>query len=72
MNVGLILNLLKELNKSILCVPLARIILFHSTSSINLVTCTNLIFFLSHTPKITLNCKKDHLSPTRLLYNANF
>jgi hypothetical protein len=36
MSVGLILNLLKELNKIILCEPLASIILFYSTSSINL------------------------------------
>jgi hypothetical protein len=37
MSVGLILNLLNELNKIILCEPLASIILFYSTSSINLV-----------------------------------
>ena len=37
MSVGLILNLLNELNKSILCEPLASIILFYSMSSINLV-----------------------------------
>jgi hypothetical protein len=38
MSVGLILKyLLKELNKILLCEPLASIILFYSTSSINLV-----------------------------------
>ena len=37
MSVGLILNSLNELNKSILCQPLATIILFYSTRSINLV-----------------------------------
>jgi hypothetical protein len=35
MSVGLILNLLNELNKIILCEPLASKILFYSTSSIN-------------------------------------
>ena len=44
MKVGLILNLLNKLNKSILCEP--------------------------HIPKNNF-VKKDHLSPTRLLYNAN-
>ena len=37
MSVGLILNLLNELNKCILCEPLVSIISFYSTSSINLV-----------------------------------
>ena len=37
MSVGLILNLLNELNKSILCEPQMSIILFYSTSSINFV-----------------------------------
>ena len=37
MSVGLILNLLKELNKSMLCEPLASTISFYSTSSMNLV-----------------------------------
>ena len=72
MSVGLLLNLLNKLKKSILCYPLASIILFYSTSSINLLM--NLhkfnILFL-HTPKRTLNCKKDNISLTRLLYNAN-
>jgi hypothetical protein len=36
MSVGLILNLLNELNKIILCEPLSSIILFYSTNSINL------------------------------------
>ena len=34
MSVGLILNLLNELNKSILWEPLASIILFYSTSEL--------------------------------------
>jgi hypothetical protein len=37
MSVGLILNLLNNLNKIIFYNPLAKIILFYSTSSINLV-----------------------------------
>jgi hypothetical protein len=37
MSVGVILNLLNELNKIILCEPLASIILLYSMSSINLV-----------------------------------
>ena len=37
MSLGLILNLLNELNKSISCEPLVIIILFYSTSSIPLV-----------------------------------
>ena len=37
MSVGLILNLMNKLNKSVLYEPLASIILFYSTSSINLV-----------------------------------
>jgi hypothetical protein len=37
MRVGSILTLLNELNKIILCQPLAILILFYSTSSINLV-----------------------------------
>jgi hypothetical protein len=37
MSVGLLLNLLNQLNKIILCEPLASIILFYSTSSINFV-----------------------------------
>ena len=37
MSVNLLLNLLNELNKSILYEPLASIILFYSTSSVNLV-----------------------------------
>ena len=59
MSVDLILNLLKELNKSILFESLSSIILFYSTSSINLVM--NLHEF--HTHKRTLNYKKDHFSP---------
>jgi hypothetical protein len=35
MSVSSILNLLYELNKIILCEPLASIILFYSTSAIN-------------------------------------
>ena len=35
MSVDLILNLLNEMNKSILCEPLAITILLYSTSSIN-------------------------------------
>ena len=61
MSVGLILNLLYELNKSILCEPLARIILFYSTSSINLVM--NLhefnILFITNSQKELFNCKKS-------------
>ena len=37
MSLGLILNLLNELNKSVVCKPLASIILFYSTNSINLI-----------------------------------
>jgi hypothetical protein len=37
MSVGSILNLLNELNKYIICEPLASIILFSSTHSIDLV-----------------------------------
>jgi hypothetical protein len=37
MSVSSILNLLHELNRIILCEPLANIILFHSTSAINSV-----------------------------------
>ena len=60
MSVGLILNLLNELNKSILCEPLASI-LFYSTSSINLVM--NLhefnVLFIDF---LLLIVKKDHHS----------
>ena len=38
MSVGLMLDLLNKFNKSLLCEPLASIILFYSTRSINLVT----------------------------------
>jgi hypothetical protein len=37
MSVSLILNLLNELNEIILCEPQASIIVFYSTSAINLV-----------------------------------
>ena len=59
MSVGLILNLLNELNKNILCEPLANKILFYSTSSINLVMDLHEfnILFITY-PKRTLNCKK--------------
>ena len=60
MNVGLILNLLNELNKSILCEPLASITLFYSTSLINLVM--NLhefnILFITYSQKELLIVKK--------------
>ena len=56
MSVGLMLNALNEMNKSILCEPLAIIILFYSTSSINLVM--NLheinILFITYPSKRTL------------------
>ena len=71
MSVGLRLNLLNELNKSIVCEPLASILLLYSMTSINLVL--NLhkfnILFITYTTKrttITLNCKNDHFSPTLL------
>ena len=61
MSVGLILNLLNQLNKSIICEPMTRLILFYSKSSINLVM--NLhdfnILFITYTKKRTLNCKKE-------------
>ena len=62
MTVGLILNLMKMLNKSILCEPLVSIILFYSTSSINLVmNLHHLIFYLSLIPKKnSLLEQKDH------------
>ena len=37
MCLGSKLNLLNDLNKRILCEPLARIIIFYSTSSVNFV-----------------------------------
>ena len=61
MSVGFILNLMNKLNKRILCEHFVSIILFYSTSSINLVmNLTNLIFYLQHTPpkKNPLNYKK--------------
>ena len=65
MSVGLILNLLNKLNKSILCEPLASI-LFYSTSSINLVM--NLhkfnILFITYFQNELLIVKNDHISPT--------
>ena len=57
MSVGLILNLLNKLNKSILCEPVASIILLYSTSSINLVMNlheVNTVLYLLHTAKRTL------------------
>ena len=73
MSVGLMLKLLNELNKSILCEPLARIILFYLTSLINSVM--NLhefnILFITHPKKELLIVKNDHFSPTRLFYKAN-
>ena len=60
MSVGLILNLPNELNKFKVCEPLASIICFYSTSSINLVL--NLqefnILFITYPLKRTFNCKK--------------
>ena len=73
MSVGLILNVLNKLNKSILCEPLESIILFYSTSSINLLM--NLhefnILFITYAKKNSKIVQKDHFSMTRLLYNAN-
>ena len=68
MSAGVILSLLNEFNKSVLCEPLASIILFYSKSSINLVM--NLhefnILFITYPRKRNINCKKDHFSPTRI------
>ena len=60
MSVGEILNLMNELNKSILCEPLESIILFYSTSSINIIMNLHEFNILSITyPQKTLkNCKK--------------
>ena len=71
MSVGLILNLLNELNKSILCKPLANITVFHSTSSIHLVIILNEfnIPFITY-PKKNFIVKRDHFSLSSLLYNA--
>ena len=77
MSVGLIMILLNELNKSLSCESLASII-FNSMSSINLVM--NLhefdILFITHPPpppkkNQTINCYKDHFSPTCLLCNTS-
>ena len=63
MSVDLILSVLKELNKNISGKYLASIILFYSTSSINLemnLHFNNLILYLSllSSPKITQNRQK--------------
>ena len=61
MSVGLILNLLNELNKSILCEPLASMILFYLSSSINLVM--NLhkfnILIITYPKRNSKNVKKN-------------
>ena len=58
MSIGLILNLLNELNKSILCEPLTSVIhvLFYSTSSLNLVLNLHEFnnLFITYPPKRTL------------------
>ena len=60
MSVGLILNLVNDLNKSILCEPMASIILFYSMSSIHLVM--NLyefnILFITNPKNELFICKK--------------
>ena len=70
---------LNKLNKSILCKPLASMILFYSTSSINLVL--NMykfsILFITYFPKRTLNCKKiiifyRHTYHITLTFSAHF
>jgi hypothetical protein len=62
MSVGLILNLLNEFNKIILCEPLASIILFFSTSSINLVLNLNEynILFITYSKIERFTTKKRH------------
>jgi hypothetical protein len=61
MSVSSILNLMHELNKIILCESLASIILFYSTSSINLVM--NLhefnILFITHPKQRPFKVKKS-------------
>ena len=67
MGVGLILTLLNELKKKILCDPLATIILFYLTSLMNLALNMH-EYSIDHIPhKRTIYRKKpDHFSPTRL------
>ena len=68
MRVGLILNLLNKLNKTMLCEPLVSMILFHSASSIILVM--NLhefnILFITYPQKEFSFVENDHFSQTRL------
>ena len=70
MSVDLILNLLNELNKSILCEPLAIIILFYLMSSKNLeINLYELnILFIIYSQKELLIVKSDHFS--RHAYNV--
>ena len=61
MSVALTLNFLNELNNSILCEPLASIILFYSTCSIKSVIDLhefNILFITRHLKiHVALNCK---------------
>ena len=60
MSVCVILNLLNEMNGSILCDPLVSMMLFYLINSINLVMNQHkLDFYLSHTSiKRTINFKQ--------------
>ena len=72
MSVGLILNLLNELNKSSIMRAFGSIILFYSMISINLVMNLHKFNILFIQPKKELSIvKKDYFSPTHLQCNAN-
>ena len=68
MSVGLILNLLNEMNKSILCEPVASIILFYTTSSINFIMNLhefNIIFII-----VKMTIFHQHAYNIKLVYSA--
>ena len=69
MRVFLILNLLNELRKSILCEPQTSIILFHSTSSINLVMNQHEfnILFITYPKKELFIVKNINLTGTAVM-----
>ena len=73
MNIGLILNLLNELNKSIFCESLVSIILFYLTRLINLVMNLNEcnILFIEYHKKTLFHRLLFSASLTVSLYSAN-